>query len=340
MHANFTSANVPDVLLQKVIINSQIYSDVLNAGAMVGTGLSREAAADKGLSKNHWIWRVLIEGGPGDIWQIQFGMNVNPVTSVESMQAQYAGSSSSEHDFAPDEVFSDIGSINKPPLVDSQGKPVVVSSSGNGGSSDNRGSAKFSDAGSQDIPPSIRSSDGGVIQQPTEGAPIPGVFEIKVRGRITPSDSVITVRTFALAAGTTFGQLLHALTSRGMEPFRFRKIGAAYLGCRDFMCVVLQSSAAYPLILFSLRLYSSQAAAAWISDGLMLTGLCSEMPVQHIFVQLGWRYTRPLVPSHRDDTITEDGVCRTPNLIDRAVWPNNYVHFEDNRLMYNQPAGT
>ena len=42
--------------------------------------------------------------------------------------------------------------------------------------------------------------------------------------------------------------------SRSMEPFRFRKIGVASLGCRDFMCVVLQPLPAFPLIFFSLRL--------------------------------------------------------------------------------------
>lgn len=81
------------------------------------------------------------------------------------------------------------------------------------GSSNDSGPAKFSDAGSQDMPPSIHSSDGGVIQQLTEGAPVLGVFDIKVRGRATLSHSAYTIRTFTLAAGTTFGQPLHALTS-------------------------------------------------------------------------------------------------------------------------------
>jgi hypothetical protein len=81
-----------------------------------------------------------------------------------------------------------------------------------------------------------------------------GAFEIKVRRRETPSYSVYIIRTFALADGPTFGQLLHAFTrlmSRSMEPFRFR---VASLGCRDFMCVVLQRLPAFPLIFFSLRL--------------------------------------------------------------------------------------
>jgi hypothetical protein len=124
------------------------------------------------------------------------------------------------------EVFSYIGSLNEPPAFNSQGKPVVASGSGNlnYGGSDDSGPAEFSDADNQDILPSNRSSDGGFIQQ-SEGAPVLGVFEIKVRRRETPSHSAYTIRTSTLADGTTFGQLLRALTSRDMEPFRFRKIG-------------------------------------------------------------------------------------------------------------------
>jgi hypothetical protein len=253
---DFTPADVPAARLQEVIKDVKIHADshILDAGPMAGTGLSHQAATDKGLTKNHWIWRVLIDADAGVTWQIQFGMNIKSVPSVDSMQGRYAGSSRADPDSASDQVFSDVGSLSKPPAVDSQGKPVVGGSNGNGGGSDDSGPAKFSDAGSQNIPPSIRSSDGGVIQQPTEGAPVLGVLDIKVRSRTAPSHSAYTVRTFVLAAGTTFGQLLHALTSRGMEPFRFRKIGVAFLGCRDFMCVVLQPLAAYPLIFFSLRL--------------------------------------------------------------------------------------
>lgn len=67
----------------------------------------------------------------------------------------------------------------------------------------------------------------------------------------------------------------------------------------------------------------------------MLTGLCSETPVQHIFVLLGWRYTRPLVPgnlSDSDDTATQQGTGRTPDNIRRAVWRKGRVHHEDNSL--------
>jgi len=39
MDGNFTPANVPEALLQKVIQDSRIYIDVLNAGPMVGTSL-------------------------------------------------------------------------------------------------------------------------------------------------------------------------------------------------------------------------------------------------------------------------------------------------------------
>ena len=75
----------------------------------------------------------------------------------------------------------------------------------------------------------------------------------------------------------------------------------------------------------------------------MLTGICTEAPAKHIFALLGWRHTRPLVPGHpsdSDDTTTEQGMGRTPNDIDRAVWSEDYVHYVDSRLKYNQPADT
>jgi hypothetical protein len=126
-------------------------------------------------------------------------MNVKPVPSVDSMQGRYARSSRADPDSASDEVLATLAASTSP-AVDSQGKPMIVSGCSNGGSSDDSGPAKFSDAGSQDIPPSICSSDGGAIQQPTEGAPVLGIFDIKVYA-------------VTFAAGTTFSQLLHTLTS-------------------------------------------------------------------------------------------------------------------------------
>lgn len=101
---------------------------------------------------------------------------------------------------------------------------------------------KDRDTASQDIPPEIAPSDGGVIQQPTEGAPFPGIFNILVRDRSGAPHATLVVFGFDLTAGTTFGQLLNSLISRNMEPFQFRKLGSAYLGCRDFMCVLLLPS--------------------------------------------------------------------------------------------------
>ena len=58
----------------------------------------------------------------------------------------------------------------------------------------------------------------------------------------------------------------------------------------------------------------------------------------HIFKLLGWHYTSPLVPVDEADPSggTIRGAIRKRNLIDRAVWPENFVHYEDEMLKYNQ----
>jgi hypothetical protein len=265
LRGDHTADDVPQVLLDKVIKNSTIFADVLAAGPMVGISLDSKSAVD-GLVKNHWIWRVQFDEG-STIYQIEFGVTPAP-QSVGSNEAQYVGSSrdgslsspgssinkpldvnkpvvvsgsgqenTGDNGSASDSSLSSPGSsVNKPPVVN---KPVVVSGSGQENTSDN-GSAsdkspldKFSEIGSPNIPPSILSDKGGVTQQPTDGAPVPGLLNFKVRRRDTPSFSTYAVHTFALAPGTTFGSLLRSLTSRGMEPFHFRKVGYAYLGCRD-----------------------------------------------------------------------------------------------------------
>ncbi|KAH8994626.1 hypothetical protein EDB92DRAFT_1815127 [Lactarius akahatsu] len=194
-------------------------------------------------------------------------------------------------------------------------------------------SVVFSDVESQGKPPKITSSDGVVFEQPTEGVPFPGDFDIKVRDRTVPSFSVIVVCRLELAAGTMFGQLLKALVDRHFEPFHFRHLGFAYLGCRDFI---------------------SQATAAWLRDGLYVSGdaiMVSggpevenrpqvegdiETEARHIFSLLGWHYTRPHAPANVSDADaeTERSFSRTPNGIDCAVW--GIVHIEDVKLSYDQ----
>ena len=105
----------------------------------------------------------------------------------------------------------------------------------------------FSNVKSLGKPPDITTSSG-LFQQPTEGAPHPGVFNVSVRSRTEPSRSIIIVFKLPLRPGTTFGQLIDALS--GMEPFHFRKIGVALFGCRDFMCVLSIPSVAHLLISF------------------------------------------------------------------------------------------
>lgn len=34
-----------------------------------------------------------------------------------------------------------------------------------------------------------------------------------------------------------------------------------------------------------------------LNDGIMLTSICEEVGANHILYPLGWRYTRPLVPT-------------------------------------------
>jgi hypothetical protein len=59
-----------------------------------------------------------------------------------------------------------------------------------------------------------------------------------------------------------------------------------------------------------------------------------ETDTMHIFKLLGWRYSNPLVPVDASDPSgkTIYGAVRKRNLIDRAVWPENFVHVEDGSL--------
>ena len=83
--------------------------------------------------------------------------------------------------------------------------------------------------------PATEVSDGSIVMQQllTEGT-----LEIAVRPRTDPSRSARFTRSFHLKANITFGELLNVMTSRGTEPFQFSKIGMAYLGCRDSMCII------------------------------------------------------------------------------------------------------
>lgn len=141
------------------------------------------------------------------------------------------GSIRADPDSPSDGVFSNIGSLNKSPAVDSQGKA--------GGrqrhSSDDIGPAKFihGDAGGQDFPPSLCSSDGGA-------SPLR-----------------------ALQSWCLRHQGPQRLVHRHLRRWRHVRSTPAH------SYVVLQPLAAYPLIFF---VFTVQAAAAWISDGLMSTG--------------------------------------------------------------------
>lgn len=231
---NYTSTTVPAQILDLPIKDNLIYVDVLNAGRKVGLTLDEQAAEDKGLVKNHWTWRVLLDSPSGLTTQLQFGFNLKKTQSVASDVAQcggssrWGGSSIGDRDINSDEVgvHSDVKSVlEKPATIDIGSLWAQATQLG-----------ITDDSSAQRIAPSILSSTGSAINQPTEGAPALGSLVIKARSRTGPSLRAYFTRSFTLAANTTFGQLLEAMTTRKMEPFMFRKIDTAYLGCRDGMC--------------------------------------------------------------------------------------------------------
>jgi hypothetical protein len=219
-------------------------------------------------------------------------------------------------------------------------------------------SVVFSDVESLGKPPKVDywTDDGHFFPQRTEGAPQPGALKIKVRNYTTPSRGIIAVFQLALVPGTNVGDLLEPLVE--MEPFYFRKIGGAYLGCRDFMYVPLSLPRQLPSSDCFLRhfpclfLPSSQATAKWLQAHILesgeakqvlgrhiVAGECPPDRTEHIFTLLGWRYTNPAYggddsePGQRHDV-------RIPNPIDRAVWPDDFVHLEDGRLEYSGTTST
>ncbi|KAF8644307.1 hypothetical protein AX16_008554 [Volvariella volvacea WC 439] len=332
--ADYTPETVPQDIKEKVVENGILFVDVVNAGAKRSSRLDDEEASNRGQIKNHVTFRVHVNLGQGDnkkLGLIRFGMDTVSEDEIGSNQGQYVGSSRSDPQSGSDVVYSPISPVSKPADQRSdEGVPAalpLVPATGEGShDSYGTGLAVFSDFGSANKPADIASSFGDFFQQPTEGAPHPGVFNIKVRGRTEPSRSIVIVFNLRLRAGITFGELLAALVERNIEPFRFRKINFAYLGCRDFV---------------------SQAVSIWIrvnflvSDQatIMFTDPDTENDIQfndyHIYDLLCWRYSRPLVPTHIPDE-TRRAARRIRNLIDRAIWPANFVHFEHEKLMYNQ----
>ncbi|KAG9040392.1 hypothetical protein FS837_000713 [Tulasnella sp. UAMH 9824] len=391
LNGQYTSQNVPDNILAKVIRGDRIFADVLKAGPMAGTGLDEQRAEDLGLKKNHWLWRVQIDkdeddvggdeddvgededdegegedenedGGDGSyndddhddddesIAQIQFGFNLRPNLSVGSNAGQYrgssrVGSSGSGEGEGEGAHYSDVEILGKPHVVENdQGslKVSVTSFSIEGEEVKTGGSvevgvakasaeddeAEASNNKDHPHPPNIVSSNGSIILQPIQGPPVPAVLDIKVRSRANPSWRTYFTCSFPLKPRTTFGELLNIMRERHMEGFKFRKIGIAYLGCRDGI---------------------SQAAAAWHDTGYLLDYMSLEEPHRHLFDLLGWRYSRPTVDANLTDSSSSDnergevqpvpsrGFCTSVNPIDRAVWPPEFVHIPHHLLIYKQP---
>ncbi|CAA7264598.1 unnamed protein product [Cyclocybe aegerita] len=348
--ADYMPETVPEYIKNMVIDKGVLFVDVLNAGAKVDTGLEDEEATNRGLIKNHWMLRVYADFGQGgrkDIGQIKFGMDVDRAASVGSNEGQYARSNRSDPDAGSDVVYSPVSSsFGKPPAPSSDdGVPAalpLVPATGKGSHDSHYSqspSPVVSDVESVGKPPDIASSDGFRFQQPTEGAPHPGVFNIKVRGRTEPSRAIVVVFKLALIPDITFGQLLEALLHRNMLPFFFRKIG-------------------HPSSDFLLRRFSSsQAIVAWFHDAFLASRevdmILSDpeaagdivLDDKDIFAMLVYRWTNPRVPISDPSipgpvVLARRSAARSLNLIDRAVWPANFVHVEHEKLRYNQVITT
>lgn len=67
----------------------------------------------------------------------------------------------------------------------------------------------------------------------------------------------------------------------------------------------------------------------------MLKPECIEEPQEHIYKLLCFRYTIASSPVPGDG---EQDYQRTENWIDRGLWSEGFMHVEDIRLKYNQPA--
>jgi len=102
-----------------VIIDNVLNVDVLNAGLMVGANLDSQRAEDKGLVKNHWMWRVRITPPDGSVAQIVFGFNIIETDSVASNEARYAASS--RRGTSSDNFSSKSGSVDFHSEGDSEG---------------------------------------------------------------------------------------------------------------------------------------------------------------------------------------------------------------------------
>ncbi|KAI6120133.1 hypothetical protein EDD16DRAFT_1577784 [Pisolithus croceorrhizus] len=207
-------------------------------------------------------------------------LHLREIPSAASDVAQYRGSSRSgessigDRDTSSDEagVHTDVGSVLEKPAtihIGSLGAQVTQLS-------------VTGENPALPIAPSILSSTGGVVDQPTEGAPALGSLDIKARPRVDRSLRAYSTRSFT---NTTFGQLLEAMTTRKMEPFMFRKIGTAYLGCRDGV---------------------SQAAAAWHADNFLTDMVCIEQPRKHFYDLLPWKYSWPTIFADLSDEDIED----------------------------------
>ena len=206
-----------------------LFVDIINAGAQLGIFVEDQEATNHSLINNHQTFCAHLSFSQDswrDLGQVKFGMDINYSASIGSNEGQHTRSNCSNPDTGSDMAYSPVGSFSEPPAPSSNdGVPAalpLVPATGEGSHNlHNLHSAVVSNIKSVGKPPDIASSDGLFFQQPTEGAPHPGDFKIKVHSHTGPSYSTIIIFELALTPGTTFGQLLKALIDRNMLPFFF-----------------------------------------------------------------------------------------------------------------------
>ncbi|KAG8989722.1 hypothetical protein FRB90_002109 [Tulasnella sp. 427] len=346
---DFTADQVPRAVLNAVVMSNDLYVDCLDAGKKVGTNLTLPEARSLGLIKNHWLYRILFAYGDKEdpsVGQVQFGMNMAPEGSLVGIGSSRAGSFGGSGSF---KTFSDVGSVGEPPKLSSDDGISAPADLQVASASASEGDRSGSDSGNQPAtssigsgqftPPEIASSLGGFIEQPTEGAPVPGIFSIKVRARAAPSNSALVIFRLDLRPDTTFGELLSAIIDLPVEPFRFRFKNFAYLGCRDFMTQTIAS-------LLSLGLVLSPAA-----ETIKPVDKWTDEP--NIFDRLQWRYKCPDVVGNMSEARGEGdaseepvdvagevvqpvevSISRSRNAIDRAWWPEGYTYLVIDGVSY------
>ena len=235
--SDFTLDTVTDDV-RNMCLEGELGIQVLQAGPMASTGSHIQDAANTFKKKNHIAYFAGVHSIDVGTRRntIHWSMDVNlPAASIGSDEAQYHRSSDrstldslSSFDAEGKLAFSETGSIVAPPSIVS-GENVAPPPRDNNNSS--VPSSVPDSGGSQDA--RSHGTDSAIFATLPEGPPADGELKIKIRN-YGPSDAALKVFTFRLIGEPTFGQFLDVLVTRGMFPFKFRKFGFSYSGCRHF----------------------------------------------------------------------------------------------------------